>query len=1181
MIIGADYYGSIILDGINGGVSNKPLAQQTIFGWVLSGSINSGGIPAKGLTFHCSTDDELQESLTRFWKQEESISLPTPMLTPDELACEQHFVNTHSRDQHGRYIVRLPLKSPFSSLGNSRAIALRYLLGLKKRFSSDPLLKQRYEEFLREYLSLGHMVAAPNSESSTPTFYLPHHGVIREDSLTTKLRVVFNGSSRTSTGVSLNDILHSGAKLQTDISDVLLWVRTHRFIFSKDIVKMFRQIAVHPDDWALQSILWFNSDGQPAAHRLTTVTYGLTCAPFLALRAILQLIVDEGARFPKAVPALKKGRYVDNTFGGADTISEAIEIAHQVTQLCKAGGFPLQKWKSNHQDLLPESVSSNESPSPVEFEPSLVKILGLIWKPETDTFHFSDHSSQRDRVTKRTILSDIARLYDPLGLISPVMIRSKIILQELWLLKCGWDESVPPELHNRWTTFRLQLSTLQKLSIPRWLGLGSSNCIVELHGFSDASSVAMAAAVFVRVTQDNDECSVRLVCAKTRVAPLKLLSIPRLELSAALLLSKLMTHTQKVLELPDVPVHLWTDSSVTLYWITTHPSRWKDFVRNRVAAIQEMLPQGSWNFIPGKQNPADCAFRGLTPEQLINHNLWWNGPSWLSSPTSSWPKAVSKLSPETDFEERPGIVSVAVSSRRPYWILLDKYSSLSQLFRITALCRRVSSRMRKIPQTSLFWPLTPEETYQSRIFWCKQVQHSWFANDLLVISKGNTFSRSHPMAKLTPFLDRDGLLRVGGRLHYADLSMESKHPIILPRRSPLTTLIIDDAHSRTLHGGTQVTLSYIRQTYWIIGGRAPVRSIILNCTRCARFRGIRAQQLMGQLPASRVIQARPFLHSGLDYAGPIMIKTWRGRAARTYKGYLAIFVCLATSAIHIEVVTDYTTEAFIAAYKRFTGRRGICATLQSDCGTNFVGADAALRQRFTSASRELHELAYLLAKDGTKWIFNPPSAPHFGGKWEAAVKSTKFHLTRVIGDTLLTYKELNTVVIQIEAVLNFRPLCPLSDDPSDYAALTPGHFLIGEPPTNIPEPGLSSEPESRLNRWQLLRKKIDLFWKRWSTECLQRHLAMSKWHYPSNDIKEGSLVLITDERYPPSKWPLGRVTELHPGPDGLTRVVTLRTVSSSIKRPIAKLCVLPINSGDNCSPTLSSKAGGNVSKSLK
>lgn len=212
---------------------------------------------------------------------------------------------------------------------------------------------------------------------------------------------------------------------------------------------------------------------------------------------------------------------------------------------------------------------------------------------------------------------------------------------------------------------------------------------------------------------------------------------------------------------------------------------------------------------------------------------------------------------------------------------------------------------------------------------------------------------------------------------------------------------------------------------------------------------------------------------------------------------------------------------------------------------NFRGADAELRRLFNSVSKESHILASLLANDGTEWKFNPPAAPHFEGKWEAAVKSTKYHLLRVLGDTTLTYEELTTVVVQIEAILNSRPLCPLSEDATDYSALTPGHFLIGGHPTIIPEPNLSANPINRLARWQLIQQKVQHFWSRWSAKCLQRHLAISKWHYPTNDIKVGSLVLITDKRYPPAKWPLARVTQLHPGPDGLTRVVTVKTANSS------------------------------------
>jgi len=296
----------------------------------------------------------------------------------------------------------------------------------------------------------------------------------------------------------------------------------------------------------------------------------------------------------------------------------------------------------------------------------------------------------------------------------------------------------------------------------------------------------------------------------------------------------------------------------------------------------------------------------------------------------------------------------------------------------------------------------------------------------------------------------------GGRLQSSLLPTDAKHPIILPKESLLTNLIISDAHQRTLHGGTQITLAFLREEFWVIGGRVPVRKHILRCIRCARFRQKRAQHLMGQLPKSRVTPSRPFSHAGVDYAGPISLKTWRGKNARTYKAYMVLFICLSTSADHIEIVSDYSSEAFIAAYKRFTGRRGICSVLFSDCGTNFIGANSELKRLFSVATAESQKMAALLAKDGTQWRFNPPSAPHFGGKWEAGVKSVKYHLKRVVGETILTYEEMNTFLIQIEAIFNSRPVTPFSDDLDDLSVLTPGHFLIGSPLTAIPKPSLEN-----------------------------------------------------------------------------------------------------------------------------
>ncbi|XP_072761228.1 uncharacterized protein [Anoplolepis gracilipes] len=563
------------------------------------------------------------------------------------------------------------------------------------------------------------------------------------------------------------------------------------------------------------------------------------------------------------------------------------------------------------------------------------------------------------------------------------------------------------------------------------------------------------------------------------------MTIPRLELSGAVLLTNLVFRVLHILKFKHVHVSLWTDSAVVFTWIYNHPSRWKDFVYNRVCNIHETLPQAVWRFVP-VDNPADCAIRGLTSNQLFNHTIWWAGPPWLSQHISTWPQEPQSVHQKENLEERSSQVHVINTETIKPWNLIDKYSSFTRLLRITALCMRAIDlfcRSRKFTP-----PLTTQELETARIYWSKSIQESSFAQEMKSLSR----------------------------------------------------------------------LVAIRNKYWIVGGRTPVRSFILKCVRCARYRQKRAQQIIGQLPPERVTPSRPFLNSGIDYAGPFNLKNWKGRNSRTYKAYIALFVCLSTSAVHVELVTDYSTDAFIAAYKRFTSRRGICSTLTNDCGTNLKGADSQLKGLFSSSLKKMEGPASLLANDGTQWKFIPPAAPRFGGKWEAGVKSVKHHIRRVIGDQLLTYEEMSTFLTHVEAVLNSRLLSPLIDDPDDLQALTPAHFLIGGSLSTISEPSLKSEKISHLSRWQLTRQMLESFWAHWSKECLQRHLAIYKWNKETPPLQEGSFVLVVDERYPPSKWPLGRVTHTHPGKDGKVRVVTIRTHTSTFKRPITKLCPLPI-----------------------
>ncbi|XP_015127131.1 uncharacterized protein LOC107048476 [Diachasma alloeum] len=702
----------------------------------------------------------------------------------------------------------------------------------------------------------------------------------------------------------------------------------------------------------------------------------------------------------------------------------------------------------------------------------------------------------------------------PKAVTAPVVIRAKILLQALWIEKLGWDEPVSQTTAQRWSQFREELTQLSEITIPRWLGL-LTDSVVEVHGFSDASQVAMSAVIYLKVL-NKGKSQLTLVCSKTKVAPLKRLTIPRLELTAALLLAKLTKYVKDQLNLTNATTYLWTDSSVTLTWISSHSSRWKEFVKNRVALIQELTQQAHWRLVPGKENPADCASRGLSAHQLVSHKLWWKGPPWLHQDCSSWPTHALEKDLSADLEEKPGVLLHVKAHPIALWNLVDRFSSFNRLLRVTAICRRFIARLRKTPNSSLRYPLTLGDLEEARILWIKLTQAAHFKDQLRAISRGERFSKSHPLTKLTPFIDRQGVLRIGGRLKFAHIGPESRNQVIIPKESQLAQLLIGQAHLRTLHGGTQLTLRQLRSSYWILGGRAPVRSFILKCVNCTRQRGVRAQQLMGQLPPARLTPARAFLNTGIDYAGPVSLRSWKGRGHKSYKGWLAIFVCMTTSAVHLEVVSDYSAEGFIAAYRRFSSRRGIAHSLFSDCGTNFLGADKELKKLFSSGSAQSRQLAQLLINDGTQWSFNPP-------------------------------------------VLNSRPLEPLTDDPDDCSALTPGHFLIGQAPTTLPEPSLEQLNVSRLSRWQLIQQKLQGFWKRWSTGYLQRLQAISKWHHPTHQIRIGSLVLLTDERFPPAKWPLARVTALHPGSDGLTRVVTIRTAQTTLTRPIAKHVLLPIS----------------------
>lgn len=416
---------------------------------------------------------------------------------------------------------------------------------------------------------------------------------------------------------------------------------------------------------------------------------------------------------------------------------------------------------------------------------------------------------------------------------------------------------------------------------------------------------------------------------------------------------------------------------------------------------------------------------------------------------------------------------------------------------------------------------------------------------------------------MNPFIDDCGILRVGGRLRASSLPYSAKHPSLLLGRHPFSRLIIRHEHERHFHAGPQTTLAAIRLNYWLTSARGIVRQVIQKCVTCFRSSPKKLSAIMRNLPGARVnVLKKLFKSCGVDYAGPFYYKEGTRRNSKLIKCYIAIFVCFATKAVHIELSSNLSSEAFLNVLKRFIARRGYPSDIYSDNGLNFVGAECELAKLANLFKSQISQqlIVEYMAKQNIQWHFiSPRASPHYGGLWEAAVKAAncKLHLVRMTKESHLRHEELQTLLVQIEAILNSRPLTPISADPKDLNALTPGHFLIGSLLTSYPEPQLDGLPTNRLSRWQHVEQLRQNFWRRWSREYLHQCQQRNKWQMQNVSIYNGQMVLLKEDNTPPLLWPLGRIIEIYPGQNGIHRVASVRTSKGIYKRPITRLCLLP------------------------
>ncbi|XP_038107025.1 uncharacterized protein LOC119766508 [Culex quinquefasciatus] len=1171
MVLGIEHFFDFFASGQKISLGEQlPALNESVFGWVVCGGC-ADSRESPRINCNVSALEKLDALVARFWSCEE-VESAAGNYSPEEARCEALYAQSVQRGTDGRYSVALPkAEDALSRLGESKDIAVRRLHGTERRLARDDHLREQYVAFMHEYEQLGHMTKVTDT-GSAKRCYLPHHPVVREASTTTKVRVVFDASCKTSSGVSLNEVLLCGPVIQQDLRSIIYRCRVKQIMLVADVEKMFRQIGICPEDRLLQCVLWRPTPTEAiSTYELNTVTYGTKPAPFLATRTLKQLAMDEKERFPLAAKVACEDIYMDDVITGTNDLDSAIDLRNQLDKMTVSCGFRLRKWACNRAEVLYDVEEDNlaipcADGINLDRDPS-VKTLGLTWFPSTDEFmlKFTIPETDPDEpLTKRNVLSKIASIFDPHGWFGATVTTAKVFMQQLWTpgidgKRLEWDQPLPSMMGENWRKFEEQLPVLSSVRFARCVVIPNATS-VQLHCFSDASTKAYGGCVYVRSENAKGEVMVRLLASKSRVAPLKVQTIPRLELCGAVLVAQLFKVLREALDIP-VDAYFWTDSTCVLCWLGSIPTTWNVFVANRVSKIQNITEGFRWQHVPGLQNPADLISRGISPQDIVDNEFWWFGPDWLRLSPEHWPNAESTAEDENAETERrrsvtANIVSVVQEFNDLYF---SKFSSYPKLIRQTAVWLRLMKLLRTPSSDRTSGFLTTAELKEAENVLIRRVQMESFAEEIKALSARKTVAVKSPLRWNNPYLDQDNIIRVGGRLQHSDEPEDAKHPAVLPARHRFTRLILHYYHLGLLHAGPQLLLGTVRLRFWPLGGRSVARTIVHQCKTCFKAKPTPVRQFMGDLPAVRVTVARPFSKTGVDYFGPVFVRPGPRRTA--IKAYVCLFVCLCTKAVHLELVSDLSTERFLQALHRFTSRRGPVAEIWSDNGTNFVGARNRLHELFTLLRDKQHQEKVFkdCVNNEIRWSFSPPSGPHFGGLWEAAVRSAKHHILRVIGDEPISIEDMNTLLVQVEGCLNSRPITPMSDDPNDLEPLTPAHFLVGSSLKALPDRDFINLPANRLNHYQQIQQKQQHFWYRWKREYLSQLQARTKrWRSPVQ-IEVGKLVVIVDDNLPPTRWKLARISEVHPGADGVVRVVTLKTATKLIKRPVEKICLLPLD----------------------
>ena len=1177
---------------------NGPYAFRSCLGWCIVGPVNSEKSAAKSIkcnttvvrvpvkdastndvaTHHFAIANTVKECVITSQLNEmymhdfNEVQPEKKALSGEDIEFLRQMDEGIMKEDNGHYGLPLPFRNLNVNMPNNRAQAVSRAEGsLKKRMKGDQKFHSEYTDFMKKVFNEGYVKKVADSEKEDANvWYIPHHAVYHPQK--EKIRVVFDCGARFQ-GRCLNDELLQGPDLANLIIGVLIRFRKEEVAVQADLTGMFFQIFVpnHHQKF-LRFVFWpdGNLEADLEDYQMCVHIFGAKSSTSCCIYALRRTAVDNKDKYSDEVcETILNNFYVDDLLKSYMNNEEAISQILEIIELCKQGGFDLSKFVSNKQaviDALPEekkasSVREMDLGNTIHIE----RALGVLWYVENDMLGFRI-SMENTPLTRRGMLSTISSAFDPFGGAGPFLIKGKRILQLVNSEKKSWDEPVSDEHAAAWQQWRQELLDLSNLVVDRcYKPTGFGKAVhSSLHCFSDASDIGYGQATYLRQENEAGDVAVALVMAKSRVAPIKVTTIPRLELVAATVSVKVAALVKEEIQIDAIEDLYYTDSEIVLGYIGNEVKRYRTFVANRCQIIKVYTEYGKWRHVTSQENPADLASRGIAVKEKEKVSLWIHGPEFLKDPKDTWKGILPTAIINDDDPEVKNNVCVLHTHLDKSISILSwlevRISRWEKMVRILVYMFKAIAKFRKVVGVSQSINTDDLDRAEKTLVWL--IQQRSYAREISVYKNSDCNGRrvKTRLSQLDPFLDENGLLRVGGRLGKSVFSDAVKHPIILPSKAIATDRLVQFHHQKVHHSGRTTTVGEIRQSgFWIVNINSCVRNVIFNCVPCRRFRGELADQKMADLPDFRTFPEGPFVYTGVDMFGPFLVKEKRSQVKR----YVAMFTCLSSRAVHLETTKDMSADSFIQALRRFLARRGSVKSIRSDNGTNFVGAETELKKGWEEMDHQKVSEFLLSRKcDWICWERNPPAASHMGGVWERQIRTIRNIMTSLLRDhsTRLDDESLQTLLCEAECIVNSRPITPENVSDVSCEVLTPNHLLTMKSKIVLPPPGIFQKEDIYCRkRWRAIQHLSNQFWTRWKKEYLATLQQRNKWTSPKRNFQINDVVLIKEESTPRNQWPMGRVINvITSNHDELVRTVDLRCSASNItlRRPIHKLVLL-------------------------